>query len=547
MTLTHFLQKVFYAAIALSPTLFLPAQPFQTTRPNVLFIISDDLNDWVLHPAGHPEVLTPNLDRLRERSLSFENAHAVVPVCGASRKCLFSGLYPQTIDDYAFAAWPAVPALENVVPIPLHFRNNGYNSYGTGKLLHEGAGGDFYTEYGVGRDYGPWPWMGEGEIKHTANPIQYQRWKEVLPIQMHRDLNYGPLSQVPEWKPNAIEGIPGAKGWFYENEDSFRYVDANNRDRLPDEKYADWAVSVLEREHDRPFFLGVGFIRPHTPLYVPQKYFDRFPIEDIMLPPYLKDDRADCAPALANRWQWGYKKYEALIQVDGEKGWKEWVQAYCASVAFVDDQIGKVVNALEASPHRDNTIIILTSDHGYHLGEKDVIQKWHLWDESTRVPLFLHVPGALSNGQTSSHPVSLLDIYPTLVVLCDLPKEPNNIKLDGHSLTSFLNDSTGETWTGPSVALMAVDDSGNNMLKSPGSVMDENQIHFSVRSHRYRYTLCGNGEEELYDHDDDPHEWTNLASQDKMVSKKNRLKNEMIKIFRTSKYPHGFNPDSDGL
>lgn len=542
MTQNHFLLTLIYTSAFVGISASPAAQPSQSTCPNVLFIISDDLNDWVLHPADHPKVLTPNLDRLRERSLSFENAHAVVPVCGASRKTLFSGLYPQTLDDYAFAAWSAVPALENVVPIPQHFRDNGYHSYGTGKLLHEGSGGDFYTEWGVDRDYGPWPWLGEGEIKHAPNPTQYVRWKDFMPVPMHRDLNYSPLSSVPQWKPNAIDGIPGADGWFFENGDSFNYVDADSRDRMPDEKTADWAVNVLERKHDRPFFLGAGFIRPHTPLYVPGKYFEMFPIEDITLPPYLENDREDCASMLAERWQWGYKKYEALIKADGQTGWKEWVQAYCASVAFVDDQIGKVVDALEASPYSDNTIIVLTSDHGYHVGEKDVIQKWHLWDESTRVPLFIHVPGAQSNGQTTSHPVSLLDLYPTLIDLCDLPKSPNNIQLDGHSLTPFLKDPSGESWSGPSVTLMAVDDSGNNILKAPGEERDENQLHFSVRSERYRYTLTANGDEELYDHKNDPHEWTNLARMDEMTETKKHLKGEMINIFRASNFPKGFDP-----
>jgi arylsulfatase A-like enzyme len=172
----------------------------------------------------------------------------------------------------------------------------------------------------------------------------------------------------------------------------------------------------------------------------------------------------------------------------------------------------------------------MTSDHGYHIGEKDVIQKWHLWDESTRVPLFIHVPDAPSNGQSSSHPVSLLDIYPTLVDLCDLPKNPNNIPLDGHSLSPFLKDPSGESWSGPPVTLMAVEDN------------EDKQRHFSVCSQRYRYTLCSNGEEELYDHDNDPHEWTNLASKDEMAATKKRLKEEMMKIFRASKHPQGFNP-----
>jgi len=497
-------------------------------RPNVLFIICDDLNDWALHPPGHPKAKTPNMDRLRRSSVSFTNAHVVVPVCGPSRKCLFSGLYPQTLNDYGFARWDSVPLLRRCVPLPLHFRNHGYNAYGTGKLLHEGAGGDFYTAYGIGPDYGPWPWQGKGRPGNTPHPAQFETWKDHLPIPMHRDLNYGPLSNVPHWKPDPAKHIPGAKGWYTEKGKPFRYVDDRDRDKMPDEISADWAVDILKKKHDRPFYLAVGFIRPHTPLYAPKKYFDMFPLEDVQLPPYRKNDLDDCAAVLRNRWQWGFTKYRALIKAGGETAWKEWAQAYLACTAFVDDQVGKVLGALEAGDYRDNTIVILTGDHGYHVGEKDCIQKWHLWDESTRVPLLIHVPRSPGNGRTCDHPVSLIDIYPTLVDLCGLPEHPNKDRsdrpLEGHSLRPLLEKPERETWKGPPVALMGIRDG-------------KAEPHFSVRSRRYRYTLCGNGEEELYDHDRDPHEWTNLASDPKHAETKTRLRAELMRLIRPGKTP----------
>jgi len=511
------------AAIACPSCVSMQSKNSTSAKPNVLFIISDDLNDWVLHPPGHPKAKTPNMDRLRQRSVSFTNAHVVVPVCGPSRKCLFSGLYPQTINDYGFGAWGANPALKNSVPLPLHFRNNGYNSYGTGKLLHRGAEGDFYSEYGIGPDYGPWPWRGKGKVMNTPNPTQFEEWKEHLPVNMHRDLNYGRLSDVPEWKAGAFEDMPGAKGWYYENAKPFRYVDGDDRDKMPDEISVEWAIDILKKKHERPFFLGVGFIRPHTPLYAPKKYFDMFPVADIELPPYLKDDLEDCASVLRERWQWGYKKYEALIAAGGEKAWKEWVQGYLACVAFVDDQVGEVLDALDNSEYRDNTIVVLTGDNGYHVGEKDCIQKWHLWDESTRVPLFIHVPGSAKNGRRCDHPVSLIDMYPTLTDLCGLDGNPNksrsNMPLEGYSLRPFLENPKCKDWDGPSVALMAIGD--NNA--GP---------HFSVRSRRYRYTLCGNGQEELYDHKKDPNEWTNLADNTEYVKTKMRLRKGLMSILK---------------
>ena len=234
---------------------------------------------------------------------------------------------------------------------------------------------------------------------------------------------------------------------------------------------------------------------------------------------------------LRKRWLWGQMKYETLIKTGGEKAWKEWVQAYLACLAFVDDQVGKILKALDESPYRDNTIVVLTGDNGYHVGEKDCITKWHLWEESTRVPLFIHMPNSKTNGQTCDHPVSLIDLYPTLVDLCGLPKEPNkghsDISLDGYSLRPFLKDPARQDWDGPAVAFMGVRDL-EGVKKYNSAYMKE--AHFSVRSKRYRYTLCADGEEELYDHKNDPNEWTNLANNPKYDTIKNKLHNELISI-----------------
>ena len=501
------------------------------SRTNVLFVISDDLNDWILHPLDHPQVKTPNIDRLRTKSVSFTTAHAAVPVCGPSRKCLLSGLYPQTIDSYNFAPWKAVPSLEDCAPIPLHFRNNGYNVYGAGKLLHEGEGGDFYTEYGYGVDYGPHPWLGEGPAQFTPHPRQYDLWEGHLPEwDMHRDLNFGPLSDVPEWEPGTVEGKPGAKGWYYRDATPFRYANDEDRDRLPDEISVDWAVDILKRKHDRPFFIGVGLTKPHTPLYVPDKYFNLFPIEDVTLPPYLENDLDDCAPTLRNRWAWGFQKFQALIDSGGVEAWHAFVQAYLATLAFVDDQIGKLLDALASGGYGANTIVVLTSDNGYHVGEKDCIQKWHLWDESTRIPLIIHVPEGSGNGQTCASPVSHIDLYPTLVDLCELPPQPHrgeSLALNGHSLRPLLDDPDAADWSGPDVVLTAIRDG----RETP---------HFSVCSDRHRYTLCANGEEEFYDHATDPHEWTNLALSDDQSDIRKGLREQLATLLNESRVPEGY-------
>lgn len=500
-------------------------------KPNVLFVLYDDLNDWALHPVGHPKSITPNMDRLRRQSISFTNAHIVVPVCGASRASIFSGIYPQTTGLWAFGDWLKNSVLSNCVPLPLHFRNNGYEVFGVGKTLHEGAGGDFYTGYGNGPDYGPWPWKGKGNAFYTPEPTQYKKWIQYLPEKMHRDLNYGSLSNIPIWEADSKADIPGAKGWFSEEEflqntKPFRYINDVDRDPMPDEKSAEWAVNVLNKKHDNPFYLCVGFIRPHTPLYVPKKYFDMFPLDKIILPPYKKDDLEDCAKVLKERWQWGYQKFDALIKAGGERALKEWVQAYLASIAFADDQLGKLMAAMDANGYWDNTIVIMTADNGYHVSEKNVIQKWHLWNESTRVPLFVTLPHNVKSGAECSHPVSSIDIYPTLVDLCSLPVNPNkglsNLTLNGHTLRPFLVNPKTKKWDGPSVAL--------------SGIKDENQPpHFSVVSDRYRYTLCGNGEEELYDHFKDPNEWINLAKNPNHKKTSVKLRKELSKIIEETR------------
>ena len=500
---------------------------------NVLYIICDDLNDWILHPPDHPRVKTPNIDRLRGKSVSFTCAHAAVPVCGPSRKCIFSGLYPQTFDNYDFAPWLNVPALAGCAPLSLHFRRNGYGVFGAGKLLHEGRGGDFYTEYGHGVDYGPHPWLGQGPAEFTPHPRQYDLWEGLLPEwDMHRDLNFGPLNDVPVWKPGRIEGKPGARGWHYRDATPFHYTDDNDRDRMPDEITVDWAVDVLRRDHDRPFFVGVGLVKPHTPLYVPKKYFDLFPIEEVTLPPYLENDLDDCAGALRDRWAWGFKKFEALIASGGRDAWRAFVQAYLATIAFVDDQIGRLLGALDAGPHAANTVVVLTGDNGYHVGEKDCIQKWHLWDESTRIPFLVHVPGACGNGTDCEHPVSHIDLYPTLIDICGLPDQPHagdDLALDGHSLAPFLDDPATSEWPGPSVALTAVRD-------------QRDPPHFSVISDRFRYALCANGEEELYDHAEDPNEWTNLAADAAHAGTKAGLRGQLLGMLEESRVPADYHP-----
>lgn len=257
---------------------------------------------------------------------------------------------------------------------------------------------------------------------------------------------------------------------------------------MSDSQAADWTVERLQRKHTKPFILMVGFLRPHVPWYVPKKYYDKYDRDKITLPPYKKDDLNDVPQAARDTINDGYPRTEWAIETNQ---WKDIVHSYLASITFVDSKVGQVLDALEASPYRDNTIVILWSDHGYHLGEKNTFQKHTLWELSACAPLIIKMPknyqGKTTTGQCDRI-VSLIDIYPTLLDICNLP--PND-KVVGRSLKPLLENPKKE-WNHPALTYR----------KNGGK---------SMRYGKYRYIEYGDGSMELYDHAKDPNEWTNLA------------------------------------
>jgi arylsulfatase A-like enzyme len=264
---------------------------------------------------------------------------------------------------------------------------------------------------------------------------------------------------------------------------------------FPDYQAADWAINQLSLQHDRPFMLMVGFMRPHVPFYAPQRYFDRYDPEAITLPPYLPGDLDDL-PSIAQslvrpempRTEWAIANNQ----------WRNIVHSYLACISFADEQVGRVLDALENSPYRDDTIIVLWSDHGYHMGEKNTFQKHALWERSTHVPL-LFVGPSIPEGIRCSRVVSLLDIYPTLVELTNLPINSFN---EGRSLVPLIN---------------------NPSIEWPHPALTEFEDHYAVRNERYRYIRYTDGSEELYDHATDPDEWINLAGQPEYAAIKAEL------------------------
>ena len=345
--------------------------------------------------------------------------------------------------------------------VSLHdnLRAAGYGVYGTGKIYH-GSQNGLFDEFGINADVGPWPWDGQSTNPRLPHPQQMFLYEGV-----DADMDYkwehvfGPLSQIPVWPADPANNIPGYTGWRLFGK-PFKYNGPDDRDPMADEMGADWSAKLIQRKHDQPFALFTGLIRTHTPLYAPDDYFDRFPLDEIELPKVDPNDLDDVSSALGNEELYGFRRYKMLFRHDDKELFRKWLQAYMACVAFVDDQVGTILDAIEASPQRDNTIIFFTSDHGFHVGEKNFLYKGSLWEPSTRIPLIVSgVPGAVQ-GAECDHPVSLIDIYPTFNDLLGLNPNPNTegngYELEGHSLVPFLKDPEHGTWSGPDVAITTI-------------------------------------------------------------------------------------------
>lgn len=406
-------------------------------RPSVLLIAVDDLNDWVGCLGGHPQSRTPNIDRLAERGVLFSNAHCQSPVCNPSRASLMSSRYPESSGIYFLNPdFAQSPIAEASTMMPQRFANEGYDVAAAGKLFHSHENKQYFPRYAGG--FG----------------------------------NFGPL---PEKKLSSFEGVRLWDWGAYPERD----------EQMPDYQIADWAVKQLKEASPEARFLGVGFYRPHVPQYVPQKWLDRFPADSVQLPKVKADDLDDLSPYAKNLTTLHHVSptHEWVLENDQ---WVPLVQTYLASVHFVDEQVGKVLDALDSSTIAETTYIVLFSDHGFHLGEKEHYAKRTLWEDGTRVPMIIAGPG-IPRGVTCAQPVELIDIYPTLLELTGLQADPG---LEGDSLKPLL-DNPAADW--PHTARTSF---------GPENV--------AIRSEHFRYIRYADGSEELYDHRSDPHEWHNL-------------------------------------
>jgi arylsulfatase A-like enzyme len=454
-----FAETVFAQNSVLAKTPDQSSNKKNTQPPNVLFVVFDDLNDWVNCLGGYLGTIhTPNMDALAASGTLFTNAHCAIPLCNASRTSTLTGLSPlQTKVLYNTTKWRDIPAMKNTQTLPQYFQAKGYRTVGAGKIFH-------FNEPAAWNDF--WP---QNEHGFPPEPIEPD--------------NEHPLKGGPP--QNRIDT-------------SFDWGVVDTKvENTPDYQVADHIIRTLQTPQTQPLFLGCGFGKPHLPWYLPKAYFDRYPLDSVQLPAVLQNDLDDVPAA-------GRALINEYIHTDVVRlgFWKKAVQAYLASITFADEQLGRVLTALRESSIADNTIVVLWSDHGWHLGEKMQWRKLTLWEEATHIPLIISGPG-IHAGQHCAAPVSLLDIVPTLADLCQLAVPSN---LPGHSLKPLLQMPDAE-WPHAAITLWQIKD-GN---------------HFALRDQRYRYIRYSDGTEELYDHQQDPHEWHNLAKISSMQTVKSTL------------------------
>ena len=377
-----------------------------------------------------------------------------------------TGLRPSSTGLYDNGHW-WLPNLPKVVTIPEHFRSHGYQVVGAGKIFH-----------------------------HTAGNHPPNQWHDFLRLTFQEDpwfrgvkLNYPWSKHTPYPKGFPFSGV---KGLGHENDwGALKIADGEYDDELT----VAYAIDFLKQKHDSPFFLACGLFRPHLPWYVPQQFFDRYPLDGIVLPKVRTDDLNDI-PAQGQKFAGARRgDFETIKQADR---WKHAVQAYLASITCTDHRLGRVLDALDKSPFSKNTIVVLWSDHGWHLGEKGHWHKTTLWEEATRVPFIISVPGYQPG--ICSRPVSLIDLFPTLIALTKLGSIDAH---DGISLKPLLQNPSAD-WSRPAIT-------------------EYKRGNASARSDRYRYIRYHDGGEELYDHQSDPNEWHNLAASETHQAIKRKL------------------------
>ena len=420
-----------------------------TELPNVLMIAIDDQNDWIGCLEGHPQAHTPAIDALAARGTLFTNAHCQSPLCNPSRTSLMTGLRPGSTGIYGLAPWfRTLPEFAKLQTLPQYFaRHGGYHTAMTGKIYHGRSGRTVKGKIAEWHEVGP-----------GASGKPFPPEKLVKTPQPHRLVDWGMFPHKDEDKG--------------------------------DYQVATWAVDRLKAyaksSREKPLFLATGFFLPHVPCYATQKWMDLHPVDKLKLPLTQPSDRSD-TPRFS--WYMHWKLPEPRLKfLQDTKQWENLTRSYLACTSFIDAQVQRLLDTLRETGLEKNTIVVLWSDHGFHIGEKEITGKNTLWDDGTRVPLIFAGPG-VRGGQVCRRPAELLDIYPTLVELLDFP---SNETLEGHSLVPQLRDAKAPR-------------------KWP-AITTHNHDNHGIRSENWRYIRYADGSEELYNMVEDPNEWNNLLA-----------------------------------
>jgi len=455
-------------------------------QPNVIMFVMDDLNDWIT-PLGYDQVKTPNLDRLAKTGVIFRNAHAPGVFCAPSRTAILTGMHASTTGCYSNEVFHYDHP--DLVTLQMAFKNAGYKTYGAGKIYHHRSG---YLDLRGWDEY----FTRSQEVKNMAYEMNSYHMTDVplpdpcpySPYYRNTDRGGGSALNL-EWGP-----IPNDK-----------------EDDMADAIRTNWMCDVLKRDHDKPFFMALGMYSPHYPNYAPKKYFDMYNRDDLELPPYKDDDLEDLSPAIRKFYTKRAKQHQELKKYGALK---DALHGYLACISFADAMLGRLLDALEASPYADNTIIVMWSDQGFHHGEKGHWGKHTLWQRTTQVP-FIWAGKGIAHNKKVKTTVSLIDIYPTLTELCGLP---TNSKLQGVSLVSSLKD--------PSSAIE------RNIF-----VPYHERGGYAVVNSNWRYIHYADGAEELYNVKKDPNEWYNLAGKKNYRSIIEEMKKAVPKEFGSSATP----------
>lgn len=472
----------------------------ETKRPNVLLIMSDDLNN-MLGCYGDPLAKTPNIDRLAARGVLFDRAYCTFPLCGPSRNSMLTGLYPNSTGILANAQIFR-QTIPSQVSMPQAFRQAGYFAARIGKLYH----------YNVPKSIGTNGHDDPGSWEMELNPAGVDRLEEE--------------DQIFSLLPGQFGGT---LSWYASPKKDQFHTDGLMADD------AEWVLERCAKRQDRPFFLAVGFFRPHTPYVSPKPYFEMYPEKDMPVVQGVKEDQADIPPPGLG----SHKKEQEKLTDDLRRQCR---QAYYASISFMDAQVGRVIAALDRLGLADNTIIVFTSDHGYHMGEHGLWQKMSLFEESSRVPFLIVAPGVAAKGVSAKSPVSHIDLFPTLAELCSVKAPPN---IQGQSLVPMLKDPNvaGRGW-----AITQVMRGGGPARASVTTNVGSDGKRFfgyTLRTARWRYTEWDEGRKgrELYDHDSDPRELTNLAEKMEHAKTVEELSQQVRAAAKTTFPPSGETPE----